>query len=344
MPIYRKSAVVSKIGVNYTRCIIEGAGCLFQQIDQENDLGVDAICELVNADGHPENHLFALQIKSGDSYFNETSTSCSFSIGTHREYWAKYKVPVYAIVYVPKLSTAYWVDVKQFLKNNPDTSTVSFSINRANQFDEEKFLAYFKPMVAGRGPNISLEESLSLARSHNEDEVCLGLTTLFRRFPNTLQTWDELVRVFKIREASEIPGFLIYILAHIPWHGDIAYHGEDIEPSTKKYASELIDTFNEADIRKLLLMIDDDGIQRGSVGQSIEAVINSIGCAPSYLINIINNVDDSMNLREAAAFILAVDKGVEALPYLRELASGGSDICDLIIQDVIEQDGFYPYS
>ncbi|WP_445778244.1 hypothetical protein [Shewanella sp.] len=51
-----------------------------------------------------------------------------------------------------------------------------------------------------------------------------------------------------------------------------------------------------------------------------------------------------MELRESAAFILAVDKGVEAIPYLRELACSGSEISSLIIQDIAEHGGFYPYS
>lgn len=343
MPIYRKSAVVSKKGVNYVRGIIEGAGCLFQQIDQENDLGIDAICELVNEDGRPENYLFALQIKSGDSYYNEASATCSFSIGTHREYWAKYKVHLYALVYIPKLNTAYWTNVKAFLKSNPDANSVSFCVNRANQFDEEKFLAYFKPMVTGRGPNISLEDSLALARSQNEDEVWLGLTTLFRRYPNTLQTWDELVRAFKIREASEIPGFLIYILAHIPWHGDIAYHGETIKSGTKSYASGLLDSFDQADVKKLLLMIDENGIQRGVVGQSVEALVNSIKNASSLLIKIIMDDQNDMELRESAAFILSVKKGEEALPYVRHLAVSGSEVCGYIHQEISEYGAFYPY-
>ncbi|HGS5405071.1 DUF4365 domain-containing protein [Shewanella baltica] len=344
MPTYAKSLVTSKKGINYVRGVIEGVGCLFQKIEQENDLGIDAICELINSNGQPENHLFALQIKSGDSYYDSSKNSCSFRIGTHRDYWTNYKVPLFAVVYIPSLDTAYWTDIKKFLKSNVHASSISFDLSRANHFDEEKFISYFKPLVTGRGPNISLEDSLRLVRSSNDDEAWLGLTTLFRRFPNTYQTWDELVRAFKIRSIAKIPRLLIYLLAHIPWHGDISYSGEEIKSEIRCYAADLFNSFDEGDIRKLLSMIDDNGIQRGAIGQSVEAVINCVGSASQYLIRIIRNGCDSMELRESAAFILAVDKGVEAIPYLRELASSGSEISSLIIQDIAEHGGFYPYS
>ncbi|MGQ7744498.1 DUF4365 domain-containing protein [Pectobacterium brasiliense] len=344
MPTYAKSLITSKKGINYVRGVIEDNGCLFQKIEQENDIGIDAICELINSNGQPENHLFALQIKSGDSYYDHSTNSCSFSIGTHRDYWVNYKVPLFAVVFIPYLGTAYWTDIKKFLNNNLDAHSIRFDLNRANQFDKDKFISYFKPSVIGNGPNISLEDSLALVRSNNEDEVLLGLTTLFRRFPNIYQTWDELVRSFKMGSISRIPGLLIYFLAHIPWHGDISYNGENIKDNIRSYAAGLLNSFDEFDIRKMLLMIDDNGIQRGSVGQSVEAVINSISSAKVYLVNIIKNDDDSMDLRESAAFILAIDKGIEAIPYLRELASSGSEICNLIINEISEQGGFYPYS
>ncbi|WP_444860822.1 hypothetical protein, partial [Salmonella enterica] len=81
------------------------------------------------------------------------------------------------------------------------------------------------------------------------------------------------------RSIAKIPRLLIYLLAHIPWHGDISYSGEDIKSEIRCYAADLFNSFDEGDIRKLLSMIDDNGIQRGAIGQSVEAVINCVGSA-----------------------------------------------------------------
>jgi len=47
MTRYKHTNVTAKIGVNFIRTVVEAAGSLFHKIEQENDLGVDALVELV---------------------------------------------------------------------------------------------------------------------------------------------------------------------------------------------------------------------------------------------------------------------------------------------------------
>ncbi|MBN1226029.1 MAG: DUF4365 domain-containing protein [Deltaproteobacteria bacterium] len=82
MPKYSNSIVTSKSGVNFVKTVVESAGCIFHQIDQENDLGIDAIIELVK-DGVPLNKQFAAQIKSGQLFYNGQSNQCLIPVGTH---------------------------------------------------------------------------------------------------------------------------------------------------------------------------------------------------------------------------------------------------------------------
>lgn len=92
-PVYPDSAVTAKSGVNYVRTLFESKGCLFQKIDQENDFGVDATIELFQKGRRLKKHL-ALQIKSGDSYFNEAKRECSIPVGRHAQYWREYPLRV----------------------------------------------------------------------------------------------------------------------------------------------------------------------------------------------------------------------------------------------------------
>jgi len=46
MPTYKKINITSKIGVNFIKDIIERSGSIFHKIEQENDLGIDALISI----------------------------------------------------------------------------------------------------------------------------------------------------------------------------------------------------------------------------------------------------------------------------------------------------------
>jgi hypothetical protein len=48
MPTYKKINITSKIGVNFIKDIIERSGSIFHKIEQENDLGIDALISISN--------------------------------------------------------------------------------------------------------------------------------------------------------------------------------------------------------------------------------------------------------------------------------------------------------
>ena len=79
MPRYPKSAVTAKRSINHVRTVVEDAGSLFIKIEQDNDLGIDALIELIQ-DGKPLNRQIAVQIKSGQSYYNTDAGDCLFPI------------------------------------------------------------------------------------------------------------------------------------------------------------------------------------------------------------------------------------------------------------------------
>lgn len=118
MPKYLRSNSTGKAGINYVKSIVDSHNCIFQKIDQENDVGVDALIELVK-DEIPTGDFVATQIKSGNSYFDKKANICKIPVGTHRDYWQNYSLPVYGIVYVPEIESAFWVNIKKYLENNP---------------------------------------------------------------------------------------------------------------------------------------------------------------------------------------------------------------------------------
>jgi len=344
MPVYKRSAVTSKEGINFIRAAVESGGSLFIKIEQENDLGMDALIELIR-DERPLNKQIAVQIKSGASYFTAEAGECAFPIGDHRTYWSSHPLPVFGLVYVPALRAAYWVNLKRHLKANPNAASIRFTATEANRFDSSNFTKLFVPAVIGETPIMELEEAFRLARSPKPTEMYLGLLVLFRHFQDKTEVWDEIVLIFRSHPQEEIPPVLIYWLAHIPGHGDIFYVGSTPSEQTRKYARSLFAKFDYSEVIKLLAFIDPENlIGRGTIGQSVEAIVSSLPKSNVYLRRAIASPELDMSLRESAALILAMNESREAIPDIAALETQGSWYAGEIVRHIMEYGSINPYA
>lgn len=343
MPRYKRSAITAKEGINHVRSATESAGSMFIKIEHENDLGVDALIEFIQ-DEVPLNKQVAVQIKSGPSYYSEKARECLIPVGDHRDYWAKHPLPVVGIVYVPALGTAYWASIKGLLKAADDATVLRFPACEATRFDSKSFSNIFLPNAVGAVPVLTFEESVRLARSAHPDEMYLGLLALFRRYPDETATWDELVRVFRTVPAEEIPPVIVYWLAHIPWHGDIASFGRTASPSAREYGRALLGSFGVNEVMKLISFIDpEEQIARGTLGQSVEAIVSSLPNSSSLLRQAIESPDSDMSQKVFAALILAMNEASAAIPDLVGLEASGSWYASEVRKHVEEFGGINPY-
>jgi|GEM_PF-428708 len=302
---YLKSNITAKAGVNFVREIVENSGCLFHKIEQDNDLGIDGIIEFIQ-DEKPAHKSVAVQIKSGPSYYQPNKSTCIIPIEKHREYWTNYALPVCGIVYIPELKKGYWTNIKSQLKSDSELKSIKFIANRSNQLDLVNFNRLFVPNVLNQTPDLSLEEAVSFFDSDYENEFVLGSLILFRKHVNKKVTWDKFIEHIRKSNAEDINEEIVYRLAHIPWHPDIWYQGEPILGETKEYCLKKIKKFKEEDVIKLLSLIDEGiGIQRGTIGQSIEAILSQASEIECMLAEIINNKSIELNIRHSAAAIYA---------------------------------------
>jgi hypothetical protein len=344
VPTYKRSAVTAKAGINFVRTAVESGGSLFIKIEQENDLGIDALLEFIR-DERPLNKQIAVQVKSGASFYHPETEECVFPIGDHRSYWSAHPLPVYGLVYVPSRSAAFWVDIKRYLRANPAATTVRFSATQANVLTVATFATLFVPAVLGEVPQLSYSEALQLADSHRPSEVYLGLLVLFRRHQNDHAVWDRLLSLVTRLKPDEIPAIWIYWLAHIPGHGDIVYYGEAPSNEIRAYVHAKLSEFGFSEIVKLLEMIDPENqIGRGTLGQSVEAIISSLPNAAALLRQVITTSEVSLQVRESAALILAMNEGVAALPDLRALNGSGSWYAGEMVTYLKEHGSINPYA
>lgn len=339
-PKYSETNVASKTGINYVRTVVETSNSIFHEIHQENDIGVDAIIELIKNE-HPTGKMVAIQIKSGESFY--VSGKCVIPIDNHRKYWENHPLPMFGIVYVPSLSCAYWVDIKEKLLENDTSSSIKFEPSKANTFNHQDFSRVFAPRILKEMPRgFSFSDAVELLRSKNPDESFLGLIVLFREHTDNNLTWDEFVSYLRGKSVKDIPKLFPYILAHIPWHQDIWGGRDKITPESREHAKKLFTSFGKEDYVKLLQLIDHEGVARGTVGQSIEAIISSIQESGNYLEKIVVDVNLPLEIRERASLIYAYKFRKSSLPLLESIATE-SDVITLLMQDIKKYGGVSLY-
>ncbi len=343
MPKYPISNSTSKSGINYLRTIVESHNCIFQKIDQENDVGIDALIEIVK-DERPTGNFIAAQVKSGKSYFDKKANLCKFPIGDHRDYWNNYSLPVYGIVYIPEFESAYWINIKDYLKYNPSCTIVSFEPTLVNIINQNTFITQFIPHLTGEVPNIDFEFAKQLFVSSNPDELYLGLYTLFKKYADKNEVWKLFVNFFQNHTVDTIPEPLVYYLSVIPWHPDMLFYKDTHTQESRDYGKTLIEKFGKDEIFKLLHFVDEENmISRGSLGQSVEAIVASVPNFLLYIEEIIRDKRIEIKLREVAAVILAYHIGKDSIKILNAVDKGDSWYVPELIKHLKEFGYFDPY-
>lgn len=343
MPKYLKTNAIAKTGINYIRTIVEAHNCIFQKIDQDNDVGIDALVELVKNE-RPTGNFIATQIKSGSSYFDKKANLCKIPIGDHRDYWTKHSLPVYGIVYIPEYESAYWINIKDYLKHYSSDTVISYEPTLVNLINKNTFPTQFIPHLTGEVPNISFEFAKGLFKSKNSDEIYLGLYTLFKKYANKNEVWKIFVDYFRNHPVSEIPEPLVYYLSVIPWHPDMLFYKDSYTVEARNYGMTLIMQFNKEDVIKLLHFVDEENmISRGSLGQSIEAIVSSIPDFLKYLEEIIKDKTNEIKLREVAGIIYVYHSGIDGIKILSLITPKESWYIQELINHVQKYGIFDPY-
>ena len=115
---YPPSTQTGEQGVALVRQITTDAGAVFRPFENA-DLGIDCLVELLNDQREPSGYCVLAQIKAGTSYIRKGR----FFLDTdkdHFETWARYGLPVVAIICDLKSKEARWVDISGYLRTNPE--------------------------------------------------------------------------------------------------------------------------------------------------------------------------------------------------------------------------------
>lgn len=276
------SQATSRDGINFVRRLVEHENSTFQEIDLHNDLGNDAYVEFVveeNATGC----CVALQIKSGQSYRSASGRYSFQSDRNHFEYWASHTLPVLAVIFDPERGNAVWVDITDYLRANPSLITEGPYTVYANQNFSESSFPEFRSHCLRYRDQYSREPNFGRALESFSDrenvERCFdGLSALFAYHRHQLATWYFLISCISNYREHPILQLLIARLCHIPGHGDIFWSKRNVIDEKVRRDALLImrERFDRRDALTLLSAIDDAGVDRGTIGQCVHALIDTM--------------------------------------------------------------------
>lgn len=302
----KRSQATSRDGVNFVRRLVERQNSTFQEIDLHNDLGNDAYVEFV-VEENTTGCCVALQIKSGISYRSVSDKYSFQSDRDHFEYWASHTLPVLAVIFDPEREKAVWVDISDHLRACPSLVTEGpYTIHADREFSESTF-ADFRNHCLRYRDQYSQEQNFGRAlvsfSTLSDVERCFdGLGALFAYHRHQPATWYYLISCISNYRGHPILRPLVTRLCHIPGHGDIFWSkrntiDEDVRRDALLMMRERLD---RRDALTLLSVIDDAGIDRGTIGQCVHALVDTMADTLSVMESIANEPNYDDRIRHSA--------------------------------------------
>ena len=265
---------LGKKGVNYVTTIVDECMCSFHKIEQENDVGIDGQIELFDERRLPIGKLISVQVKTGRSYYDLDKDECYIPVGMHREYWMKIEMPVIGIVCVmdekyESVKTAFWVDIKEYILENPKATTVKFNMSIHNELSKEKFRKYFYFLICKKAPCIDFNEALLLLDGNARDRV-LAMDMLLIFFSQKVKTWEKAFELYNKRDKIVDYNNFMEAISYAYYHPDhwLTKGRHEFSEESKKYVQQKVKMFSEEDIKNVLSIIEEHYFDRGSLGQT----------------------------------------------------------------------------
>ena len=105
--------LAEEVGINPVRTIFTNDFQWVLRPQRIVDWGIDAYVETIERE-EPTGKLFALQIKSGTSYFKPTKGGyIYYGSERHLRYWSNYSLPVFLIIHNPETDVVLWQKVER---------------------------------------------------------------------------------------------------------------------------------------------------------------------------------------------------------------------------------------
>jgi len=317
----KHSQATSRDGINFVRALVERHNSTFQEIDLHNDLGNDAYVEFV-VDENASGCCVALQIKSGSSYRAGSDKYAFQSNRDHFEYWSSHTLPVFAVIFDPDTQGAVWVDITEHLRHHPSViSDGPYSIAADRDFSDSSFGDFREHCLRYReqySREANFGTALESFSMRDDVEQCFdGLRALVTYHRQKAATWYYLISCLSNYREHSVLRPLIAHLCHIPGHGDIFWSkGNLIDDQVRCGALRFMrERFDRQDALTMLSAIDDAGIDRGTIGQCVHALVDTMSDTLGIMESIAVDQSHDERIRHSAILFAASAAQLQSAEY-----------------------------
>lgn len=275
----QKTAGIAATGVHHVAKVVSQANCVFQTVDQQNDIGIDGFIELI-VDERATGCCIAVQVKSGSSYCGNGDWHIPAD-SKHVAYWKSHLLPVCGIVFDPDSDTARWADITAVVQNCDPSKGISIAVPISNQFTASsfsKFAAHFLEYREGLSVAAHFGKTLEdLSKIDDAFKCGTAMRSLFSFHRNNSAAWHYIILTLPELKNAALIRHAAITLSHIPGHGDIFWHSRNIIcEETRREALDIIKTRLGRDgiVALLNAIVQGEGIGRGTVGQCVHAIVS----------------------------------------------------------------------
>jgi len=318
--------IIEKKGVNAFKTLVEEQGSIFHEISGCEDIGHDGNIEFCKNLGDkyiPTGIEIKVQIKSGESYFNINQ---AFIKGdkNHFEYWKRHILPTIGIVYNPKTKILYWTNISEYLEQQEKFNTYNIPCNKIlNETNFKNFVDECSNYCRNNKNRIDSEMRFDTLYSENSEDACSALKTLFLYNRDSQVFWNTIMSYLAICKDKFVLKIIVYYLSIAIGHqGDVFWHKDnEIKQSIKKWLTKKInDIVDEKILYKILSAInEDEGIDRGAIGNYIILFIKEIKNKKELLIKVFENTQYEFYIRDIALmYYLSECSSDEALNWIQQ--------------------------
>jgi hypothetical protein len=306
-----KTQQTANAGVLFVESVVNAHGSIYRPVHQETDVGIDGYIELVNTE-KASGRLIAVQIKSGNSYFSVKEDQFVVTADQqHLNYWESYMVPVIIVCYSPTRNFGAWISVRDYIErekyyNRLPVTKIYLPLYRpfnkeaiakgiaglANARADERILLKCADKCLSSNPQ-ERRDGFFLLRTH-PDSRDLKITAFFAR---------QVLADNDIQTAKNALFILGYAVGRKRWSWD-PFNVNEAE--IVDYASNLCSNLSEAEIRRVVELVDDEHFS-GPEGLG-ERCFDILSCcfdrAERILYDIASDKTQPMQRRANALYLL----------------------------------------
>lgn len=273
------------------------------RVPTERDVGIDGFVQVTDGERRPTGEVFAVQVRSGPTY--KRATDYVVPVERHGRMWRDASVPVIAVVHDTADGSLWWSNATEVLRASPDVTNIAVRTRLPDPSAD--------PMPLLRSVRLSADFRGGLPRGLGSDSVEDQLQAVWQSFALGFRDANALVAVRRVIASlfEETAHAAVNALSYCIYHPDNFLTPGNLLPPQVRAQVAASFRWRQTEVLFLLRLIDDEnGIDRGSIGQTV------------YLL-IFEDPEHVQKLSEVAEYAAAFD--LDLAGWAAYLAVAGAD-------------------